>query len=494
MENNNQSNNKAEVSLNRFWNKILVLSAGLSVFWVIFIWGFWDKDIYALGLNAFIFLLLLSFLFFGTVYKKIKLNAENSIWLASILFIILSFLIYDNPFLKATSIIILPVIFAFYYNYALLNNNTKRHWNFYFILEFIKRFFSLFGKIWTVLIMYLELIIPAGKNNKRIIAKILAGIILFLIIALTAILPLLSSADQAFAGKVDFIYSWIKNNFSILFLYKLLVFVALSVFLASALFAWKKEFDFSEKEEGGNKIDPIISGIVLSGILILYLLFLWVQITRLWVGSLPFEFKEAEHLVKSGFWQLLFLSIINIIIYFFTYRKTVLFVQRILVVFTLASLLLLISAAYRMLLYVIYYGFSYEKFFASYAVIYCLILFIWLISRLFIKARSNIFKFLAVLFIGMYSLAVIFPVEQFILRTNLKLSKLDGSRIKLYELTMLSPDVLSLVKNYKKQGLLHEKDNDLTLWDIWIAKNESLVKDKKWYERNIINFIYLGKN
>ena len=311
-------------------------------------------------------------------------------------------------------------------------------------------------------------------------------------------IPLLSSADVVFAGKIQFTYDWFKDILSIPFIYKLLTFIALSVLFFSLLVAWSRRFDYTEKEESGRKIDPIVSGIVLGGVLCLYLLFLWVQINRLWVGTLPFDFKETESLVKSGFWQLFFLSVINVAIYFFTYKKTIPLVQRILIAFTVASLLLLSSAGYRMGLYVTYYGLSYEKFFASYTVIYSALLFIWLISRLFIKQRSNIVKFLVVLFLWMYAIVSILPVEQFILRTNVALSYLEESRIRLFELTMLSPDVLALVKEYQQQGVLEEKVDYLAQegtnkseedfdWNPWIERQEKVVSDKVWYERNLMN-------
>jgi hypothetical protein len=82
------------------------------------------------------------------------------------------------------------------------------------------------------------------------------------------------------------------------------VFIALTVLTFSALTSWSKRFDYKGKESDDRKIDPIISGIVIGGILCLYLLLLWVQISHLWVGALPFDFKETENLVKSGFWQL----------------------------------------------------------------------------------------------------------------------------------------------------------------------------------------------
>jgi hypothetical protein len=378
-----------------------------------------------------------------------------------------------------------------------LKDKDARHWDLNFLLKIAIRFFSFLSKVGVSTMQYLELIIPAGKNNKKIIAKVIIGIILFLMIALTIIIPLLSSADKLFSDKTAFVFDWFKAHLSSIYIYKTVNLIIFSVLIFSMLLAWNREFDYQEKPEALGRIDPIISGIVLGGILILYLLFLWVQVGYLWVGSLPFDFKETENIVKSGFWQLLYLSILNILIYFFTYRKTILIVQRILAAFTLASLLLLVSAAHRMQLYVTYYGFSYEKFFASYAVMYCVILFIWLISRLFVKSRSNILKFLAILFVCMYGLLTVLPVEQFILRANVKLSKLNGSRIRLPELSMLSPDVLSLIKKYKNDGTLKERLDYSApgkaefSWDSWISEKEKIVADKKWYERNLMNHIYL---
>ena len=228
-------------------------------------------------------------------------------------------------------------------------------------------------------------------------------------------------------------------------------------------------------------------GIVLAGVLGIYLLFLWIQLNRLWVGVLPFNFKETEELVKSGFWQLLALSVINILIYFFAYRKTVSFVQKLLSAFTVASLLLLASAGQRMGLYVTYYGFSYEKFFASYTVLYCAIVYIWLIAQLFRSKRSNIVKFLVLLFLWMFAMLTIFPVEQFIFRTNMALRRLKDSRIVLSEMKMLSPDVLVVVKKNKEKGLLDEGGYD---WNEWIDKQEQIVSGKAWYERNMTNMVY----
>lgn len=499
-----QNNNTQTENLTKKLILKLILCGGLSAFWVIFIWGFWSRGVYALGINAFVFSLLFVGLFIWVLHEKEKLSANDLIWIIPFGLITLSFLIYDNPFLKVISLLVSTILLAWFCNYAFLDDKKTRHWSFYFFSQIFKRVFSFLGQIGKSAILYLELIIPAEKAKRKIIAKIISGIILFLIIALTVFVPLLSSADSVFAGKMQIIYSLVKEIFSVPVVYKIVTFIILSVLAFSILFSWSKRFNYEEKAENNKKIDPIISGIVIGGILALYLLFLWIQLKRLWVGTLPFDFKETEDLVKSGFWQLFFLSIINIIIYSFTYRKTVSAVQWILTAFTTASFLLLFSAGYRMGLYVTYYGFSYEKFFASYTVVYCAILLMWMTSRLFIKKRSNIMKFLVILFLWMYAVVTIFPVEQFIFRTNVKFSSFNQSRVRLFELTMLSPDVLSLIKRYESQGLLKEdsgyinqegsvKTKEQFDWDPWIEKQEKRVTDKKWYEKNLMNIIYLNK-
>ncbi|MEY4722896.1 MAG: hypothetical protein RLZZ324_409, partial [Candidatus Parcubacteria bacterium] len=258
-----------------------------------------------------------------------------------------------------------------------------------------------------------------------------------------------------------------------------------------------------------------IAGIVLGGILALYALFLFIQAKHLWAGALPFDFKDVEASVKSGFWQLFWLSVLNILIFAGTYRKTSQGVQYLLSAFTFASFFLLASAAHRMGLYVTYYGFSYEKFFAAYTVLFCAILLCWLFTRVFAKAHADILRFTATLFLWMFGLVCVFPVEQFVFHANLALARLPQSQIRIYELTMLSPDVLGSVERAQSSGALKESSDILERekaawssyggqgtpeadhargWAAWVTRGKGLIDEKAWYERNLSNVLYfLGK-
>jgi len=480
----------------------IVFSLALSIFWVIFLWGFWDRGVIVFGLNAFIFIFLLTILFLWSLYKVQKFSQSDLIWIIPIFFIELSFLIYENPFLKVISFLLLPVLFSLFYNYTLISNKKEFNWNFSFLVNTLGRILSFFSRLTQSAGRHYKLFIPSEKTNKAVIVKVIIGVVLLFVISLGVVIPLLSSADLEFANMMQGIVEWFRNLISEVVLMKIMFLLVLSVVIIAMISAWGKAYKYKDKENKKENLDPIISTIVLGGILLLYLLFLWVQLERLWVGSLPFDFKETEALVKSGFWQLFFLSIINILIYFFTYKKTNKFVQNILIAFTFASLLLLFSAGQRMILYVWYYGLSYEKFFAFYTVIFCTILFAWLIARLFMTKQANILKFLIVLFLWMYSVLTVFPVEQFIVRTNIKLASEPNSKIKLYEMTMLSADALPLIQKYKQQGVLNETITAVdpftqeeiireVNWSPWIRRQEQSVFSKKPYEMNIFNIIYL---
>jgi hypothetical protein len=448
--------------------------SGLSLFWVVFIWGFWDKGPLALGINASVFFIALLAMFIRPLCRN-QQDKKDFYWLIPLGLIALSFLLYENPFIKIVNVLVYPILIFLFVNYGNLRDKEKRYWGINFIANFFSRFFSLFGQLGASLKHYIEMLGPRrGKGTAR---QIVLGLILLLAVAFVVVIPLLSSADPVFGDKLAFIYDLVRRYISENVAAKIVFFLVFSVFLFSSNLAWTREFDYEEKE-AGKRVDSIVAGIVLGGILFLYLLFLWIQIKRLWVGSLPFEFHETESLVKSGFWQLFFLTGLNTLLYFFTYRKTSAPVQKILAVFTIASLMLLVSAGERVALYVVDYGFSYEKFFASYTVIYSAILFVWLLYCLFRKDRANVFKFLVFLFLWMYAVVTVLPVEQFILRSNIALAKRPESRIHLHELTMLSSDVLDLVKRYRGEGKLAED------WQSWIDQQEKRLAEKRWYEFN----------
>lgn len=450
----------------------------LSLFFIIFLWGLWSKEFFALGINFALYLTLVTLFFVSRLRQNNKYSTNDLAWIIPLLLLSLSFALYENPFFKVFGLLSFPVLLALFYTYAFVDQKKEIDWDGLFIFKIIKHCLSFFLFLITSVRLLVDSVYDKENGDMGIVKRVVIGLAL-LLFSLLIIIPLLSSADPLFAQKLKPFYDAIIDILSTSIVAKIIVFVVLSIGTLTALMAWGRPLIIA----GPTKIvarDIVITSIVLGGIFIIYLLFLSIQLDRLWVGELPFDFKETENLVKSGFWQLLFLSLVNLAIFFFLYRKTVPLGQKLLGLFSLASILLLVSSAQRMALYVTHYGFSYEKFYASYAVLFCAILFIWLISRLFINKKSNVVKFLAFQFLWMFALVSIFPVELFILKSNMTLVNLPDSKIILSEMTMLSPDVLSQIKKYKIEGKLKEESE--SDWDSWIAKQEKRIEDKRWYE------------
>lgn len=459
----------------------VIASILISLFWVLFLWRFWENGVESMGFNATVFgVLLLGFFLFSRKDRRVSLRG-NYFWLAPMIFMLLSFSLYENPFLKNITLLIFPFLFAFFYNYSFFEQKKTQPWNDIFIMESIERFFQFIPWGKRAFFYLFDGILPGSNEKKAIFKKTILGVVLFLAIAFVIVIPLLSAADPQFQSYMDSIVFWFSGIISWTTVKKIIFMIIIAVGLLSGLCAWTQGFDFKPRYKEF-RLDDIIAGIVLGGILILYIFFLGLQIGHLWVDRLPVVFEETESLVKSGFWQLLFLSILNILFFFMYYRNTKPFVQKILTVFTFASLLLLLSAGQRMVMYVLFYGLSYEKFFASYTVLFCVILFIWLIVSLFRKTKSDVVKFVLILFLWMYSVATVLPIEQTIMRANVALAQRDDSRIELNELHMLSVDVLPLVHRFIADGTL-----DASEWKKWLVREANRVDEKYWYEMNVQN-------
>jgi len=111
---------------------------------------------------------------------------------------------------------------------------------------------------------------------------------------------------------------------------------------------------------------------------------------------------------------------------------------------------------------------------------------LWLIWRMFRSSRADLLKTAVFLLLWMYAIIAITPVEQFIVRANIRLSHGSDSRIDLYEMTMLSGDVLGLIEREKTAN--PEKFDG---WQWWIDDAKKLINEKAWYEMNVMNVGYL---
>ena len=132
----------------------------------------------------------------------------------------------------------------------------------------------------------------------------------------------------------------------------------------SALCRYQPE---EETETRGKKCNPIVGITFTSVIAVIYLFYSVIQIIYLFIGQdggIPAEITYAEY-ARSGFWELLFVSIINFLmvlvsIYLFQENKIL---KGILAIICMCTFIMIFSSAYRMWMYVDVYHLTFLRMF-----------------------------------------------------------------------------------------------------------------------------------
>ncbi len=442
----------------------------ISLFHIFFLWRFWEYGIEALGINiTFFWILMIGFFLLARWHT---LTSRTLLWLIPFTVMIISLSIYTNPFTTWISVIIAPIIFFIFTTHESHQNLRASLWSKFLPVTLIYSAFKYLGSIIPGISFYKSIgqdVTPDEKENFGNVAKqVVLGLVILFILSVAVIIPLLSSADASFANIFHDFFEKFFNLFKFISFAKLFNLILGFLLLMGGVYYWRRKINpiktvRREEINVSQNSNSITVGIVLLGVLFLYLMFIFVQIKTIFVSEFSSNFSDVENMVKTGFWQLFLLTIINILFYVGIYNKYVKNVQRILMTFTLASLLLIASAGYKVFLYVVGYGLSYEKFFAFYTVLFCSLVFIWFIS-LFVrrgKERVNIICSLAFMALWMYAFATIIPLEKFIFNTNLKLTQEENSRVDINELEMLGFDALPVVEE-NFDVLIREAREDYT--------------------------------
>lgn len=415
----------------------------ISFLTVSFLWGFWTSGYYALGLNATVISLMVIY-FILTYGVSKKINSFS--WVFPSVLISLSFFLYENPFIKSINLIAFPLLTCFFIWISKVDSEGKMRWTFLLLEDVLMSLnFYLTACIPNSFKYLFMLALAKMKLNPKTFVSVLKGLIP-LVLFYFIIIPMLTSADSLFGEKLNDLVFYLSMLFDIAPIYRFVIFsiVLASLIALLAAIDQANEITIVAPKEKPDR-DSISTAIVLSGMLVLYCLFIWVQLERFWIMELPMNFLETEKYVKTGFWQLFSVSLFNLGLSYFFFGRTSLNIKNLLGIFNVVSLLMLISSAQRLGLYVYYYGFSYEKFYASYAVLYCGLLLLILIHASFAREAKDPLKYGAYLLFYMYAFITVLPVERFIFESNMKLSKNVDSRIDLSEMRMLSIDVYPLV-------------------------------------------------
>lgn len=237
-----------------------------------------------------------------------------------------------------------------------------------------------------------------NKHGKKIWYAVL-GVVIAIPIFLVVLL-LLSSADAVFRDMTNRVFDNINfgNICNVIFRIAFIYFA--SYMLTSFLCKRIISEDVKDKRKG----EPIIA-ITITGMLsFLYLIFSGVQIIYLFLGKLqlPAGYTYAEY-AREGFFQLLAVSILNLIIVlvamsFFRENKVL---KAVLTIMSLCTFIMIASSAMRMIIYIQYYYLTFLRILVLWALAVLFLLFAGVIANI-VKKRFPLFTYSMVVVTVLY--------------------------------------------------------------------------------------------
>lgn len=289
------------------------------------------------------------------VMKNDNINKKAFYLLIPIILIIFSNLILI--LLKGTldenneilNIIVLPILISIYL-FSLINKNYK------IALVNIPLMFKIFPRYLFRNLKFLKIKTSREKTNK--ILNAVFGIIVGIVFSIV-ILLLLMSADDYFNKFVSKTFISINFDFS-----KIMQFVIFFIIIFSIGVNLIRNRYIVMKENKTRKIDHTIIISMLSVINLVFVLFLISEVSKLCGNFLqiPKGYIYSSY-AREGFFQLLFVTIINFsIILYLIYKTNVIkenkVIRNLVLILIAFSVLLIFNSYYRMFLYIGKFGFT----------------------------------------------------------------------------------------------------------------------------------------
>ena len=328
------------------------------------------------------------------VMKNDDINKKAFYLLIPIILIIFSNLILI--LLKGTldenneilNIIVLPILISIYL-FSLINRNYK------IALVNIPLMFKIFPRYLFRNLKFLKIKTNREKTNK--ILNAVFGIIVGIVFSIV-ILLLLMSADDYFNKFVSKTFISINLDFS-----KIMQFVIFFIIIFSIGVNLMRNRYIVMKENKTRKIDHTIIISMLLVINLVFVLFLISEVSKLCGNFLqiPNGYIYSSY-AREGFFQLLFVTIINFsIILYLIYKTNVIkenkIIRNLVLILISFSVLLIFNSYYRMFLYIDKFGFTNLRLQVILFLLMELILFGIIIKKIINKINNDGLIFLVIM-------------------------------------------------------------------------------------------------
>ena len=397
--------------------KILYSSLFLSILQSILFWHKSPVISIAIFLTATIILTI-----YNLKEKEMIKNKKGILWAVPIVLLGLTYFIFNNMFFKILNI---PVILILFVIMCMSITETQIKEN-----KFVRQILSKIFKPFVVLFDFISDFDmdeffenkKENQNNKTDNIKKVGKSLLIAVPVILVIIFLLSSADSVFGSIFsDFtkaISKMLETKTINDFLGRLLVIAFTFIYIAGFIIAFAKSKKQEETEEStGIKLSDLTIKMLLVSLNIIYLLFSVIQIKYLFINATTTPNFDYATYARTGFFQLMFVSFINFALLHISKKniETNKFLKIMLIIFTM---IIVISAAFRMHLYEQKYGYTYLRLFVYFTLVTEMLVLIPILSKLF-GLKIDTFKATIEIVVTMYIILNFININKIIAKNNI---------------------------------------------------------------------------
>ena len=450
-----------------------------------------------IGISILIFVIIGNGILFYILNRKNKIKNKNGFWLLiPIILLSCTYFIFANTTFYISNVIIIVLLNLLMYGILInqknyLKNYINNAW------QLLKNTITDFNEATTFTTKKVKENINVNEKINKANLKKVAISLLIVFVVVGIVILLLASADRSFASIFENIVNVfadlnIGNTVSLIIR---LVLIVLAYFLMlSFILKINKDYKVNSKEiKNYNNKYAFTMKLLLIALNIVYLVFCYIQIKSL-LENLNIKYLSYSHYARTGFFQLMFVSLINFAVILLSNKfnenkeKSIKILNLFLVLFTI---IIALSSMLRMYMYQMEFGLTYLRIFVYVILITELLTFIPIIKYIF-NEKFDFLKWCFIIWIGVYCIVNYMNMEKIIISYNI------GRNSSIREVDY---EYISQIASQDSFDILQEKleDNNIDFEERLeltktIQKLASYSRDISWQEFNISKWKVQKKN
>ena len=436
-----------------------------------------------LGINV----ILLTIPLLLVLYKFLKdndliKNKKGLLFMIPIIILSITYFVYDNIF-KEFNILVIPALYLLMYVYTIRPTNNLIT----LIVQMARTAFKPLDKVSNFIKetkQSLEERLKIKGDNKKKIKSIIVVIPVVIVV-----LVLLSSADMVFGNMFSSVLDIFQDTPIDNIIGRMIVGVILFIYMGSLMKYLYESFPQEKDEDRYVKAEEFTIKLLLTTLNVIYVIFDIIQIHSLMLHHVGDKINYAEY-ARSGFFQLMFISILNIIILLISKRNSNTKYNKIMeLLMTGLTLIIIISSFLRMHLYEATYGYTLLRL-GVYIILTTEVILLIPTILYILKEKYPILKSYLIVVVSVYTFINLFSIENIITKNNINryydTGKIDIEYLKNNNNDNI-PQLVELYKNVMEAKDIENREEVKILLEIYLDEDfiDKNSKSNSIFEYNI---------